>query len=65
MNTKDPKYQEKSKSISSAEPNYFVHFAMRYPVGAKAQNVRFACFYFLVLAFGFTLIYNFALTAKY
>ena len=21
-----------SKSISSAEPNYFVHFAMRYPV---------------------------------
>ena len=22
----------KSKSISSAEPNYFVHFAMRYPV---------------------------------
>ena len=34
-------------------------------LGAKAQNVRFACFYFLVLAFGFTLIYNFALTAKY
>ena len=25
-------YQQKSKSISSAEPNYFVHFAMRYPV---------------------------------
>ena len=23
---------EKSKSISSAESNYFVHFAMRYPV---------------------------------
>ena len=28
----DEKYQQKSKSISSAEPNYFVHFAMRYPV---------------------------------
>ena len=28
----DEKYQQKSKSISSAEPNYFVHFAMRHPV---------------------------------
>ena len=33
MNTQDPKYQQKSKAISSAEPNYFVHFAMRHPVG--------------------------------
>ena len=32
MNTQDPKYQQKSKPISPAEPNYFVHFAMRYPV---------------------------------
>ena len=32
MNTLDTKYQQKPKSISSAEPNYFVHFAMRYPV---------------------------------
>ena len=32
MNMQDEKYQQKSKSISSAEPNYFVHFAMRYPV---------------------------------
>ena len=26
------KYQQKAKSISSTEPNYFVHFAMRYHV---------------------------------
>ena len=32
MNTQYRKNQQKSKSISSAEPNYFVHFAMRYPV---------------------------------
>ena len=32
MDMQDEKYQRKSKSISSAEPNYFVHFAMRYPV---------------------------------
>ena len=32
MNTQDPKYQQKSKSISSAETNNFGHFAMRYPV---------------------------------
>ena len=32
MNMQDEKYQQKSKYISSAEPNYFVHFAMRYPV---------------------------------
>ena len=32
MNTYDPKYQQKSNAISSAEPNYFVHFAMRHPV---------------------------------
>ena len=32
MNTQDQNYHQKSRSISSAEPNYFVHFAMRYPV---------------------------------
>ena len=34
MNMYDEKFQQKSKSISSAEPNYFVHFAMRYPVAS-------------------------------
>ena len=34
MDMQDEKYQQKSKSISSAEPNYFVHLAMRYPVSA-------------------------------
>ena len=38
MNTQDPKYQQKSKAISSAEPNYFVHFAMRHPVYHIASN---------------------------
>ena len=28
----DDKYKQKSKFTSLAEPNYFVHFAMRYPV---------------------------------
>ena len=32
MNPQDPKYQQKSKAIPSADPNYFVHFAMRHPV---------------------------------
>ena len=32
MNTQDPKYQEKSKAISSAEPNYSSQFEVRYPV---------------------------------
>ena len=32
MNPQDPKYQLKSKAVSSAEPNYFVHFDMRHPV---------------------------------
>ena len=32
MNTEDPKYQQKSRSISSPEQNYFALFAMRYPV---------------------------------
>ena len=32
MNPQDPKYQQKSKAISLAKPNYFVHFAMRHPV---------------------------------
>ena len=32
MNTQDSKYQQKSKAISSAEPNYLSQFEMRYPV---------------------------------
>ena len=32
INTNDPKYQQKSKSISSTEKNYLSLFAMRYPV---------------------------------
>ena len=32
LNPQDPKYQQKSKAISSAAPNYFVYFAMRHPV---------------------------------
>ena len=32
MNLQDQKYQKKSKSISSAEPNYLCQFEMRYPV---------------------------------
>jgi hypothetical protein len=32
MNRQDPKYQQKSKSLSSPEQNYFTLFAMRYPV---------------------------------
>ena len=32
MNTQDPKYQQKSKAISSAEVNYLSQFEMRYPV---------------------------------
>jgi len=32
MNPQDPKYQQKSKALSPAEPNYFVHFALRHPV---------------------------------
>ena len=32
MNMQDPKYQQKSKSISSPEQDYFALFAMRYPV---------------------------------
>ena len=32
MNTEDPKYQQKSKAISSAEPNYLSQFEMRYSV---------------------------------
>ena len=32
MNPQDPKYQEKLKAISSAEPNYLSQFEMRYPV---------------------------------
>ena len=34
MNTYNPKHQQKSKSMPSSEQNYFVHFAMRYPVVA-------------------------------
>ena len=40
MNTQDPKYQQKSEVISSAEPNYFVHFAMRYPVVAYSPKQK-------------------------
>ena len=49
MNTEDPKYQQKSKAISSAEPNYFVHFAMRHPVYAvySMKNINFVPFLFL------------------
>ena len=32
INMQNEKYQQKSKSISLAEPDYFVHFAMRHPV---------------------------------
>ena len=39
MNTEDPKYQQKSKSIASPEQNYFALFAMRYPVGICAECV--------------------------
>ena len=52
MNTQDLKYQQKSKSISSAKPNYFVHLAIRYPVlpalcAHCMQGPR--CFIFLLL----------------
>ena len=40
MNPQDPKYQQKSKAISSSEPIYFVHFAMRHPV-ATGENFAF------------------------
>ena len=40
MNPQDPKYQQKSKAISSAEPNYFVHFAMRHPVSELDSNIE-------------------------
>ena len=39
----DEKYQQKSKAISSAEPNYFVHFAMRHPVRKLTLKIRFGC----------------------
>ena len=32
MSTQDPKYHQKAKAISSAEPNYLSQFEMRYPV---------------------------------
>ena len=41
MNMWDEKYQQKSKNISSAEPNYFDHFAMRYPVGEAIFDIPF------------------------
>ena len=40
MNPQDPKYQLKSKAVTSAEPNYFVHFAMRHPVKDEKKNTR-------------------------
>ena len=39
MNTQDPKYQQKSKAISSAEPNYLSQFEMRYPVEGSVLKV--------------------------
>ena len=38
MNIQDLKYQQKSKSISSAEPNYLLQFEMRYPVLRSIQH---------------------------
>ena len=38
MNMQDEKYQQKSKSISLPEQNYFVHFAMRYPVQVTTEK---------------------------
>ena len=38
MNTQDPKYQQKSKAISSAEVNYLSQFEMRYPVVRQGNN---------------------------
>ena len=35
MNTQYLKHQQQSKSVPSPEQNYFVHFAMRYPVEGK------------------------------
>jgi hypothetical protein len=47
MNTLDPKYQQKYKSISSPEQNYLSLFAMRYPVvmrrAAAAQGCLLIC----------------------
>ena len=40
MNPQDPKYQLKSKAVSSAEPNYFVHFAMRHPVAKTSYSQK-------------------------
>jgi hypothetical protein len=37
-NTYNPKYQQKSKFISSPEQNCFLHFAMRYPV-LQSNNI--------------------------
>ena len=51
-NPKDPKYQQKSKAISSAEPNYFVHFAMRHPVLMQAliwSKVKISSLSFFVI----------------
>ena len=38
INMQNEKYQQKSKSIPLAEPNYFVHFAMRHPVVAYTKH---------------------------
>ena len=41
MSPQDPKYQLKSKAVTSSQPNYFVHFAMRYPVNyTSAPNLQ-------------------------
>ena len=40
----DENCQQKSKSISSADPNYFVHFAMRHPVVIETIKCKISDF---------------------
>ena len=40
MTIQDPKYQQKSKSMSSSEQNYFSALAMRYPVAIPFTPAR-------------------------
>ena len=55
MNTQDLKYQQKSKFISSPEQNYFVNFAMRYPVFPNLICIEFG----LHLSILFSIIWTF------
>ena len=41
MNLQNQKYQKKSKSIFSAEPNYLLQFEMRYPVPTQGPIPEF------------------------